>query len=213
MGRDGHGAPAGSGVSGNSGTSYSSRTVMKIRCTLLAPIAVALGVLGCSRPASSEAVGAVSASADSPSATVSPSSAPAAASSVPAPSAAPLAGEWSGGYDATRATIVLPKKNPWPAWKEDSGKQLGKGMLDLQIDPAGVVRGRASGALGALVIRGQVEEGRVRATVSPENVEATGAMAGTLTGEAQGADLRVLLRLSDEKGETVRTAESKLTRK
>jgi hypothetical protein len=109
--------------------------------------------------------------------------------------------------------VKLSKATPWPAWKRDAGKQVGKGTLELDIDEAGEVRGKASGALGPLVLAGRVEDGVLRATVLPEDPLAEATMSGVATGELKGSTLHVTLRVSNRRGEAVRSADATLKRK
>ncbi len=146
------------------------------------------------------------------SATVS-SAGPRSSSSAAAPAAPIASGSWSATFDVKRVSIQLPAETPWPAWKKDGGKQLGAMTLELDIDEGGGVKGRASGALGGLVISGRFEDGSLRAGVTPEDPTADDAMTGTLTGRLRGAPIEATIRVSSRTGQSVRGAEFKLERR
>jgi hypothetical protein len=142
------------------------------------------------------------------------SSAVATGSAAPNSSArSPAAGTWSGGYESKRAQVELPRGNPWPAWKKDDGARLGPGSVEVTVDDAGFVQGQVSGALGALRVRGRVEDGALRAGVTPVDPSEDGGMTGTITGTVKDAVIVATVRASSSTGQTVRVADVSLKRK
>ncbi len=193
---------------------------MPSRLAAVFSILLPLGVgVGCDRTSGSRAEPTSRASADAstsgeqgelPAPGANASTAPA-ASSAAAPS--PLAGTWTGTYEAKRAPIKLSRATPWPAWKRDAGKQVGKGTAELDIDASGAVHGKAAGPLGPMMLSGRVEDGLLRASATPEDPTADGTMSGVLTGELRGESIHATLRASNRRGEAVRAAVLVLKRK
>ncbi len=171
-----------------------------------------LALAGCDRPSASSSPPAASArttaaARGSTTAAVATASAPAAETP-----ASPYQGRWGGDYESKRAAIELPKGYPSPAWQKDDGSRLGNGSVELRVDRDGFLAGEASGALGALELRGRIEDGALRAGATPAGDDA-GAMTGTLTGEPREKAIRCTLRAASEDGEIVRIAEVTLRRK
>jgi hypothetical protein len=173
-----------------------------------------LALVACDRPlakdntvatASATAKAVASAAASGPTASATPSARAAAAS--------PFAGTWSGDYDAKRAPVDLPKSTPWAAWKNDDGGRLGTGTVALRVDEGGYVDGETDGALGKLRLRGRIEDGALRAGVTPADPDDAPALSGALVGEAREGALTGTLRASAHDGELVRVATVTLRRK
>lgn len=118
----------------------------------------------------------------------------------------PFAGTWRASFEATRGEVSLAKDHPWPAWKKDAGTRLGKGNIELVVAADGSVTGTIGGALGELDLRGRLEDGTLRAGVTPKEPDEPDAMRGTLVGTAAGAKLDATLRASSGDGLVVRTA-------
>jgi hypothetical protein len=175
-------------------------------------------VAGCdgssARRAPLEATGSTAATASLvPSAPTAGSAATSAAPAGSSRASERLAGSWSGTYEAKRGKVELPKGSPWPAWRKDNGKRLGKGTLELTVESNGDVHGTASGALGDSKVRGRVEDGVLRAGVAAADPSTEGAMAGRLTATLKDDSMGGELRASDERGDTVRVAEVLLRRR
>jgi len=175
--------------------------------------ACARGTTTSTEPTPSASISAAPAPSDATAATNASAQAAPVASASTADTPSLLSGSWVGTYDAKRGSVKLLKSTPWPAWKKDAGKQVGKGSAELEIDEHGNVRGKAAGPLGPLRIVGRFEEGRLRASILPEDVTAEGSMSGILTGELKGQALSATLRVSNRRGEAVRVAELTMKRK
>ena len=124
-----------------------------------------------------------------------------------------LKGRWHGTYEAKRALINLSKSTPWPAWKRDAGKQVGKGTAEFEIDANGQLHGKISGPLGPMMLVGRVEDGVIRGRALPAEPPAVGTMAGVFMGGLRGDTIHATLRASNGRGEAVRSAELTLNRK
>jgi hypothetical protein len=169
-------------------------------------------VIGCDRPNVDAAAVAATASASARPAQSAVATPTAAASSSAAP-ASSYAGEWRGDYESKRARVDVPRGNPWPGWKKDDGSRLGTGSVKLTIAADGEISGEASGALGALWLRGRLEGDAIRAGVSPARADEVGAMTGTLTGNTRAQAIQATIRAASPDGEVVRVAEVTLHKK
>ncbi len=142
---------------------------------------------------------------------------PSAASSVAPAGAAPRgasAGTWSGTYRAAHYLVQMDKKEALPAWAKDEQKLgVGQGRLELVIDPNGSVSGTSTGPLGQLQIFGRLEDGTVRATVSPDEPTTEAAFHGFFVAELQAGRMKGELQVSTGDGAIVRRAPFELGRR
>ncbi len=132
---------------------------------------------------------------DAPSAGLAHATVASAAPSVAAPAAPAAAtawfvGAWQGAFQAELFRVEVPVGGV-KEWKADNGKQAsGEGKLSLQAAADGSVIGTASGALGELVVVGQVDGDRATLTLASAQpngfhgvvlaAESAEGMAGTL---------------------------------
>ncbi len=130
----------------------------------------------------------------------------------------PFTGTWRASFEATRGDVSVARDHPWPAWKKDAGTRLGKGTLELVVEADGSVRGAIGGALGELDVRGRVEDGTLRAGVTPKDPDEPDAMRGSLLGTATGdagssaKRLGATLRAASGDGLVVRAAKLDLAK-
>jgi hypothetical protein len=138
--------------------------------------------------------------------------APAPSSAAPA-APATLAGSWTGEYDAKAARVEMPAGIRDSTRKKEPGRvAVGKGTLTLTIADGGDVSGAGKGALGDLVLVGQAEEGKVRASVSPATPDQDPALSGVLYLEVAGPALTGTLRVAGPDSVVVRQSAIRLNR-
>jgi hypothetical protein len=131
---------------------------------------------------------------------------------TPTASAA-LAGSWTGEYDAKVARVEMPAGIRDSTRKKEPGRvAMGKGTVTLTIADGGDVSGSGKGALGDLVLVGQAEEGKVRASISPATPDQDPALSGVLYLELGGSALTGTLRVAGPDSVVVRQSAIKLTR-
>ncbi len=144
----------------------------------------------------------------------SPASAPAASASAAVLVAqvdaapAPTTASFSGAYTAAVGTLTMPAGAPsWSGDDADAG--TGPGTLSFTIDArSGHIEGKGDGALGDVVVNGQLGEGGVltftllRAT--PTDGGFTGVGYGTRTPD--GKKIEGTLRASTARGNMLREA-------
>lgn len=125
----------------------------------------------------------------------------------------PLAGRWTGSYEAVKAPVSVPTGVAYDTWEKDEGTvAVGSGTLEVAIDPTGDATGTADGALGKLTLRGAVDGASLRAELVPSTPDAEVAMQGWLVAEGEGDALDLTLQVSNQAGQLVRTAKGKLKR-
>ena len=124
----------------------------------------------------------------------------------------PQQGSWRAAFTATKASVDLPEAAPrYDAWQGDDGSLAsGKGEISLSVTPDGGVTGSVSGSLGDMRIQGAVEEGTLRAVVTPTEPQAPQSLSGVLVAVTKGADFIGTLRASGHHGNVVRKADVKL---
>jgi len=137
--------------------------------------------------------------------TSSAASASAAASAAePAPPDPTSAKQWTGTYEAKRATLETPPKVTDFTWKNDDGsKGLGTGQISMTIT-GGVVAGDATGPLGPQKLAGMLDDTILRLELVPSDPTSPSAMAGSGVGELKDGAFSGTLRVSGPKGVEVR---------
>lgn len=170
------------------------------------------------RPASSAAS---TASAPASAAASVAASVAASGGAAPAASSAPAAGTagaetWQGKFTAKVGAVTPPKEAEVRVWAKDPGTELvGEGSLKLEISgaaPRRDVRGEGTGALGDLLISGELEGTEFRARVDPKNPNDPKAMTGVLQGSLKGDKLELVLRVASRNANVVREAEVSASR-
>ena len=143
-------------------------------------------------------------------ATVSSSASPALAKSVASGAASrrsPYAGSWRGAFKAERARVSVPEGVPWDVWAADDGKLgVGAGTISLKVAPDASVTGTLSGVLGSLQLRGGIENGVLRAGITPQTANDAAGMTGYLTAEVTTKKLSGKLVVSNHAGAVAREA-------
>jgi hypothetical protein len=125
-----------------------------------------------------------------------------------------LAGKWHATFDVAKGKVRLPSGVATRTWERDDGKTAhGEVQVRLVIAKSGQLQGRASGALGALGISGQVFGDKLRAklTASQGATDPLG-MRGILLGEAHGENIIVRLRVASHDASLVRAGRGQLER-
>jgi hypothetical protein len=158
-------------------------------------------------PAASSAAPSAPVAASGPTAT-----AAANASAVPSGSAAagsqgqnPLAGTWSGAYDAKKGEIAQPDGVKDKHWKKDEGKtHVGAGTITLRIGADGAVEGEAKGPLGAQVLEGNTDGKVVGLRVRPKDPLASDGFTGTLVVLAKEGGLKGELKCAGPTADVIR---------
>ncbi len=179
-------------------------------------------VLGCNgpsertdHPASSQPAGSSSTAAATASAMGTPlgsSAAPQARASAAAPG--DVAGTWTGSYDAKKGTVRLPPKVKDKGLAADDGKSAaGPGSIEITIVAGGDVRGKASGALGNGTISGRLDGTTLRASVTPDDLDAANAMTGVLLGDRKGDVMSCNLWVAGKDATVIRESAVELKRK
>ncbi len=172
------------------------------RCAL--PILLVLTVVGCDKSSGSPAPAASS------SAPAASSSAPAAASSAPSV-AAPV--DWEGPYTAKVGKVTPPPAAKMKLWEKDPGKVgVGTGTIKLTVSGKQIT-GELTGALGDLLLTGELDDKVVTARVDPKDPNAAETWSGTLTGKLEGDGLTVTLRVASRDANLAREVDAKLTRR
>ncbi len=174
--------------------------------------------LGCNT-ASNRADHDSAASAPKPEASVTtgaPVAAPPTASAA-APQAAStndLTGSWEGHYEAKRGSVSLPPKVKDKGIAADDGKNAaGPGQVEIAVLSGGDIRGKVSGALGALGISGRVDGATIRAAVRPDDPPGPNPMSGIFLADRKGDVLACELHLAGPDGTVIREASFELKRR
>jgi len=113
-----------------------------------------------------------------------------------------------GKYVVTVGTMYVPAEKDWASvkFKNDDSKLLGDGEMTIVIDPSGRVSGGTeAGPLGASVLDGTSENGRVTGTIrrkDPSDEGLTGTLDATLTGDV----LTGTMKLAESNAAVVREA-------
>src|SRR5207253_313735 len=95
--------------------------------------------------------------------------------------AASAANRWAGAYVAKPGAVLPPKNANEKTWQRDPGTAaIGAGTIELAIGPRGDALGSSSGALGDLALSGSFDGKELRATATPRDPNAPGAMTGAL---------------------------------
>jgi len=117
-----------------------------------------------------------------------------------------------GSYTAKQAEVRTPEDAP-KFIHPDSKDGVGTGELELTM-PAkrGEVTGKASGALGAQVFSGWLDEGRLTGTLHPAEGAAP-AMWGLVDANVEGGTVKGTIRASGHDGRVVREAPFTLEKK
>lgn len=162
-------------------------------------------VVGCGKKDSSE---------PAPTKPAASASASASASAAPEMVEGPLT--LTGAYTAKQGVVRTPDDAP-PFIHPDSKEGLGEGELEIVLPgKSGAVTGKAKGALGAQVLEGWLEDGKLTATLRPAE-GATPAMWGLVeaTVEGSGASrvIKGTVRASGRDGKVVREATFTLDKK
>lgn len=148
--------------------------------------------------------------------------APETTSAAPAPSAAPSAKAEApakdapttvkGSYTAKQAEVRTPEDAPKFIHPE-SKDGVGAGELEITLPgKRGEATGKASGALGAQVFTGWVEEGRLTGTLYPASGAAP-QMWGLVDATVDGSTVKGTIRASGHDGRVVREASFTLDNK
>jgi hypothetical protein len=117
----------------------------------------------------------------------------------------PLAGTWSGTYDAKKGEIAQPDGVKDKHWKKDEGKtNVGAGTLTLRIAPDGVVEGEAKGPLGAQVLEGNTDGKLLGLRVRPKDPLASDGFSGTLVALPKDGTLKGELKCAGPTADVIR---------
>lgn len=164
-------------------------------------------------PPPPQRLSAAAASATAPSASA--SAAPLPSQSAGASSdAGALAGVWEGRYDAQKATMETHPKIKTREIGEDDGKRAaGPGTLEITIGRDGEVRGKGTGALGAVTITGEAKGVMLSTSVMPDDIRSPTAMSGTLIGELKGGVFHATLRVAGPNATIIRYSKVELKKK
>lgn len=125
---------------------------------------------------------------------------------------------FKGAYTAKQGAVRTPEDAP-PFVHPDSKDGLGAGELELTVPAAkGEVVGKASGALGAQLFSGWLEDGQLRGTLQPSQpsdtaANAANAMWGVVVATVEGASIKGTIRVSGRDGRVVREATFTLEKK
>ena len=147
-----------------------------------------------------------------PVATTSASAAAASASAAAAPGSPPpaLVGSYTGSFQAKVGSVSeVPAEAKVTVWAKDPGTEaLGAGTLTLVI-AAGkrVLQGEGKGALGDLVVSGDLDGPELRARVDPKDPNGEPAMTGVLAGTFAAGAFTGTLRVASKNANVVRTAD------
>lgn len=165
--------------------------------------------LGCSKPE-----GSVSPAASTSSSVTVARAAPAAPIATPPTTKtdAWFAGTWRGTYDAQHYEIEVPKNEGARDWKaDDGGTHSGEGKITLEVSVAGVLRGSASGPLGAQILSGEVDGETFRVRMQPIE-PGERAFHGYVLLTRQGDKVKGRLQASSGDSRTVRDAAVELSK-
>ncbi len=151
-----------------------------------------------------------------PAASGSASGSASAAASGGAPEAAGAAERWKGSFKTKVGLVTPPEKAEVKVWTKDPGTEaIGDGTITLSVSgkgPGRTVDGTADGALGDLLIRGELDDKELSARVDPKTPNAPGAMTGVLQGKRTADGIEATLRVSGRNGNIVREATIKLAK-
>ncbi|MCS6898626.1 MAG: hypothetical protein NZX77_02500 [Polyangiaceae bacterium] len=144
-----------------------------------------------------------------------PTPASSASATTPAkPEEAPLS-TWKGTFKSRPGNVTLSKEaaEAIKVWSKDPGKEMvGDGTISLWLPVSkGLVRGEIRGALGDLLVNGELEDDQFRARVDPKDPNDPKAMTGILHGKRRGDSWEGMLRVASRNANLVREAEFKLT--
>jgi hypothetical protein len=121
------------------------------------------------------------------------------------PKAAAAAKSVKGAYTAKQAEVRTPEDAPKFIHPE-SKDGIGAGELELTLPAkSGEVTGKASGALGAQVFSGFLDEGHLTGTLTPA-AGATPTMWGLVDATVEGGSVKGTIRASGGDGRVVREA-------
>jgi hypothetical protein len=135
-------------------------------------------------------------------------------SAAPAEGASSIAGTWEGKYTAKRGEVEMPPKVTDKVRAADDGKTAtGPGTLTLTVEPAGDVKGKNEGALGAAMLSGKTEGDDVRCTFFPDDPLAKNAMFGIFSGKRDGDRIVGKIRVAGPDAALVREADVELRKK
>jgi hypothetical protein len=115
---------------------------------------------------------------------------------------------YRGSYTAKQADVRTPDDAP-KFIHPDSKDALGAGELEITVEN-GVATGKASGALGAQIFSGTLEDGHLRGNLYPSEA---GTMWGLLDATVEGAAIKGTVRASGKDGRVVREATFTLEKK
>lgn len=177
---------------------------------------VALTALGCAKEESAKPAPAVSAPpAVTPPMSAAPSGSAAPAASGSAPAAAPAGekGSFEGTFTSKVAKVTPPAEAKVKLWEKDPGKDgVGAGTIKLTISGR-VVSGEVTGALGALVVSGDLDDKVLTARLDPKDPNAQDAWTGTLTGKVEADGIAIVLRVASRNANLAREADAKLAKR
>jgi len=117
----------------------------------------------------------------------------------------PLAGTWSGAYDAKKGEIAQPDGVKDKHWKKDEGKtHVGAGTITVRIGPDGAVEGEAKGPLGAQVLEGNTDGKVVGLRVRPKDPLASDGFSGTMVALPKDGALKGELKCAGPTADVIR---------
>jgi hypothetical protein len=173
---------------------------------------------GCDKgnpPAPTDTVRAAASSAE-PAASAAPAASGSGSASGGAAEVPGAAERWKGTFKSKPGAVTPPEKTEVKVWAKDPGTEaVGDGTITLSVSgkgPARAVDGTADGALGDLLIRGELDDKELSARVDPKAPNAPGAMTGVLQGKRTADGIEATLRVAGRNGNIVREATIKLTR-
>lgn len=136
-----------------------------------------------------------------PAASAAPSAGPSAEAEKPKSASA----TFRGSYAAKQGAVRTP--DDAPAFIHPESKDgIGAGALEVTLPATrGEVTGKASGALGAQVFSGWLEDKRLTGTLHPEG-DAANAMWGMVDATVEGSAIKGVIRASGRDGRVVREA-------
>lgn len=180
------------------------------RASLAALVALLAAMTACNEPqptpaASSAAPSAASAAAPVASGSASPSASATGSAAAGPQGQNPLAGTWSGAYDAKKGEIAQPDGVKDKHWKKDEGKtNVGAGTITVRIGPDGAVEGEAKGPLGAQVLEGNTDGKVVGLRVRPKDPLASDGFSGTLVALPKDGALKGELKCAGPTADVIR---------
>jgi hypothetical protein len=180
------------------------------RASLASIVALVAAMSACNEPqptpaASSAAPSAASAAAPVATGSATPTGSATGSAAVGPQGLNPLAGTWSGAYDAKKGEIAQPDGVKDKHWKKDEGKtNVGAGTITLRIGPDGVVEGEAKGPLGAQVLEGNTDGKVVGLRVRPKDPLASDGFSGTLVALPKDGALKGELKCAGPTADVIR---------